>query len=175
MCKVSPTVTSLGAFIERVSTLRSAWGLPKHKELWFRGEGRDYAETTLRPELYRPAKNGTSLKPIWKLVNIENDLHDEFQRNALVRSDEKSSEDDWDWDSYFLMQHHNGPTRLLDWSDGALMALHFALRNSKDDHKARVFVLEPYRLNETLKAQSLTSSYFNKSGRSLLKSIHPTT
>jgi FRG domain len=79
-------------------------------------------------------------------------LYEEFQRNAVERSNEKTSDEDWDWDSYFLMQHHNGPTRLLDWSDGALMALHFALRNKTDDsYDARVYVLESYRLSEQLK------------------------
>jgi hypothetical protein len=71
----------------------------------------------------------------------------------------------WDWDSYFLMQHHQAPTRLLDWSDGALIALHFALRNKpqgndsptnetqclyQDTTAARVYVLEPDRLKEQL-------------------------
>jgi hypothetical protein len=148
-------IDSLGKFIQRVSEIRQSWGLPKHKELWFRGESKDYGETILRPELYRPVSAAFSLKPIWKLLKIENDLYDEFRRNAVVRSDEKTSEGDWDWDSYFLMQHHNGPTRLLDWSDGALMALHFALRNKVDDsQEARVYVLEAYRLNEQLKQLS---------------------
>ncbi|PSH05638.1 MAG: hypothetical protein CXZ00_00365 [Acidobacteria bacterium] len=146
-------VESLGEFTEWVTARRKSWGLAKHKELWFRGESRDYLDTILRPELYRPARDDAALKPIRELLNIENDLYDEFQHNAVERSDEKTSYEDWDWDSYFLMQHHNGPTRLLDWSDGALMALHFALRNkADDDQSARVYVLEPYRLSEQLNA-----------------------
>jgi hypothetical protein len=153
-------VQSLGEFVDRVSECRQLWGLAKHKELWFRGESRDYGETSLRPELYRPesrknlparAEAKLSSKTISKLLNIESDLYEEFQRNAVLRSDAKTFEKDWDWDSYFLMQHHSGPTRLLDWSDGALMALHFALRNNKDDsHNARVYVLEAYRFNDDL-------------------------
>lgn len=139
-------IDCLGRFIDRVTAFRKWWGLANHKDIWFRGESRDYGETMLRPELYRPAC-GVSLKPTWKLLEIEKGLYDEFQRIAVERCDEKTSEEDWDWDSYFLMQHHDGPTRLLDWSDGALMALHFAVRNKKDDGEpARVYVLEPSRL-----------------------------
>ncbi|MGO9012910.1 MAG: FRG domain-containing protein [Bryobacteraceae bacterium] len=154
MPEAEEPVKNLSDFIARVRGLRKQWGLAKHKELWFRDESRDYGSTILRPELYRPASDGISLKPIWKLLTIENDLHEEFKRAAVERCNERVSEDDWDWDSYFLMQHHSGPTRLLDWSDGALMALHFALRNKKDDpHDARVYVLEPYRLSEDLKSR----------------------
>lgn len=148
----SESVDSLGKFIDRISAIRRSWGLAKHKELWFRGESKDHGNTILRPELYRPSSAEVPLKPIWKLLDIENDLHREFQRNAVNLSNEKTSEEDWEWDSYFLMQHHNGPTRLLDWSDGALMAMHFALRNKADDtYDARVYVLESYRLSEQLK------------------------
>src|SRR5271167_1059072 len=79
------------------------------------------------------------------------DLHDEFQRAADERYSGRISEKNRGWDSYFLMQHHEGPTRLLDWSDGALMALHFAVRNRADDSEdARVYVLEPDKLNKYL-------------------------
>jgi hypothetical protein len=145
-----PRVESLGQFTDKLRELRKVWGLPKHKELWFRGETMDYGNTILRPELYRPCKRDASLKPIWKLLSIENDLHDEFMRNAVEH--QSSTDDDWAWDSYFLLQHHEGPTRLLDWSDGALMAMHFALRDRKHDgDNARVYVLEAYRLAERLK------------------------
>jgi hypothetical protein len=171
MPETEAPVKSLGEFLELVATLRQRWGLPRHKELWFRGESKDYGATILRPELYRPAK-GQELKPIQTLLDIENDLHDEFRRHALVLCDEKMADDDWNWDSYFLMQHHNSPTRLLDWSDGCLMALHFALRNSDDDNKdARVYVLEVYRLNEQLK--SLPDMQLLKDGWKRYIEAHP--
>jgi hypothetical protein len=50
------------------------------------------------------------------------------------------------------MQHHSTPTRLLDSSDGALIALHFALRDAKNTHDAVVYVLEPDRLQDEIKA-----------------------
>ncbi len=150
MAGIYATVKSLGDLIDKVSKLREIWGLPKHKELWFRGESKDYKDTILRPELYRPVDEKTPLKQISKLLSIENALHEEFMLNATEY--QSPTDDNWVWDSYFLMQQHDGPTRLLDWSDGALMAVHFALRNKMDDGEdARIYVLEPYRLAERIK------------------------
>lgn len=150
-------IASLGAFIDRVSDLRKLWKLSPEKELWFRGESKDYHETSLRPELYRPGMGKAGkvepLKPIPDLLSIEYELCEEFQRCAVELCNEKTSDEEWDWDFYFLTQHHGGPTRLLDWSDGALNALHFALRDKNhDDDDARVYVLEPYRLMDELEA-----------------------
>ena len=149
--EMSDNARCLGDFITQVAECRRNWSLSNGKELWFRGESRDYGANRLRPELYRPSLTH-SLKPISDLQAIENQLHEEFQRMG-VEFCAPISQTDWDWDSYFLMQHHSGPTRLLDWSDGALMALHFAVRNRADDSEdAYVYVLEAYRLNERIKA-----------------------
>jgi hypothetical protein len=145
-------VKTLGQFADRVGHLRKLWGTPDHKELWFRGEGKAF-KPRLRPKLYRPAREGNSIKRIGALIRIENELYETFQHGAVQLSDERTEDDNWDWDSYFLMQHHLAPTRLLDWSDGALIALHFAVRDKEDDPSgALVYVLEPDRLKARLES-----------------------
>jgi hypothetical protein len=140
-------VKSLGDFTTRVCDIRTDWSIAEDNELWFRGEKRDYETTRLRPVLYRPPVN-RSLKPIPDLLKIEDDLFDAFQRSNSPLYDGPI---EGDFDGYLLMQHHGGPTRLLDWSDGSLMALHFALRNKQgDDSDSVVYVLDPNRLIDRL-------------------------
>jgi hypothetical protein len=151
-------IQTLSGYLERVQDIRSDWTRSDHEELWFRGERQEYT-TALQPELYRPTKNKPR-KPISDLLAIERSLFHDFQRCAVPLTDDISIEYQ-DWDSYVLLQHHSGPTRLLDWSDGALIALHFAIRRDqdKDDREnAIVFILDPDRLKHELESLAETKA-----------------
>lgn len=143
---------SLGEYLSTVAGIRKGWRVPKRVELWFRAEDAIHRKTHLQPGLYRPRESGIR-KSVPKLLELENELYDEFGRCATQLSDVKQNDADWEWDSYFLMQHHGVPTRLLDWSDGALIALHFAIRDKPIPPKngSIVYVLDPGWLTKFLR------------------------
>jgi hypothetical protein len=154
MIIASDKVQTIGQFTDKVCLIRKDWALEERDELWFRGEKRDYGPTRLRPSLYRPPRK-RSLKSIEDLLKIEDDLFDRFQRYNPQLTDTEIVDD---FDGYVLMQHHGGPTRLLDWSDGSLTALHFATRNKQENEDdSLVYVLEPSRLMGALDAQPDTA------------------
>jgi hypothetical protein len=137
MTEDTKRVTTVAEFLHEVAVLRGLWKEDKIEELWFRGESARYERTTLRPVLYR------SDRPTRDILDLEDYLFEEFTRSGTTLS-EIHPEDDAEW--YFLMQHHGGPTRLLDWSDGALIALHFALTSKTSystSEDAVVYALDP--------------------------------
>ena len=159
MSKTIPKVKCLSEFVRRVDRLRGEFGRQPHHELWFRGESFSYREecreTFLRPKLYRPRirRDGVyaPLRSVNDLLQIESDLYDSFRHGAVQLSAEKAEDENWEWDSYLLMQHHSAPTRLLDWSDGSLIALHFAVYTKTEcvgSSDAVVYVLDPDKLKD---------------------------
>ena len=91
--------------------------------------GHEKSDWPLVPKFYRS-------KPTNR--NIEDGIREEFQTRAPILADVKPA-NKWEW--YFLMQHYGAPTRLLDWSDGALIGLYFAVRQNHGWHDAAVWML----------------------------------
>jgi len=166
---------SLSEFVRCIAKIRIDWPITEHKELWFRGERYEYKTegTFLHPALYRRPKNLITLKPIHDLLKKEADLYDDFKRCAVQLSDKITEGENWNWDAYFLMRHHSAPTRLLDWTDGALIALHFAIqrREIDDDNDAIVYVLEPDLLKDRL--ETLPDAAANIAAAKRYAKAHP--
>src|SRR5260370_270988 len=51
------------------------------------------------------------------------------------------------------MQHYGAPTRLLDWTEGALIALYFAVKQNSGCHDAAVWLLDPWELKKKVVKQ----------------------
>ncbi|MCU1232240.1 MAG: hypothetical protein JWP63_207, partial [Candidatus Solibacter sp.] len=104
---------------------------------WFRGSGDSRYKLT--PGLYRTTEGRERF--------ADDELRSEFSRKALPLVAGRVPRDQWEW--YFLMQHYRAPTRLLDWTDAALVALYFALtsRPSHPGVRPAVWALNPFALN----------------------------
>jgi hypothetical protein len=140
-------VKSLDEFLNAIAGLTDdrKWG----RSLWFRGEDRTCYSPRLRPKLYRRPDESKRMPRMGRFLYADQELRMEFRRRAAQLFPDVAPEQKWEW--YFLMQHFGVPTRLLDWTDGALVGLYFAVRsrNSADSKgDAAVYVLDPSWLNE---------------------------
>jgi hypothetical protein len=109
-------ITSVRQLLRAVERDTEEWGVEIRP--WFRGE--PLVDKPLLPGVFRPRLDGT--------YHDENQLVQSFRREApaLVPGVAPARGDVDSW--LFLMQHFRVPTRLLDWSEGALIALYFALQ-----------------------------------------------
>jgi hypothetical protein len=135
----NPTaVENIADFVALAVQLKNEW-FPRETTWgpWFRGHAD--ADWKLAPKLYRAAapKRGIRI--------IEDEIRQEFMMRAPSLTD-KGPQNTWEW--YFTMQHSGAPTRLLDWTEGALIALYFAVRDSKGEKDAAIWVLDPWWLNK---------------------------
>jgi hypothetical protein len=134
-------VQTLSEFVSAVATLRSQWFDEEDPwGPWFRGQQRD--SWGLLPKILRAYGNYKRIKK----DRIEDEIREEFAARAPVLSDAPAAGiNRWNW--YFHMQHFGAPTRLLDWTEGAHIALYFAVRDNPEYYDAAVWVLDPYELN----------------------------
>jgi len=142
--KIRKTASSLGEFAEWAEqVLEAFWDREQdaYEDPWFRGMASD--KHKLVPGLYR--------SDLGRAEFADSNLRSGFKRRGLPLVAERPPRDDWEW--YFLMQHYGAPTRLLDWTDSALVALYFALTSVRPEDKESpdlrpvVWALNPWVLN----------------------------
>ena len=122
-------IESVEQFVVTIREESSQW--PPEQPRWFRGE--PAGDTPLVPGLYRRSEGSAR----------ENQLLQTFRVRAAAfgaeRLPDREKTDEW----LFLARHVGLPTRLLDWSEGALIGLYFALK----EINPIVWMLNPLQLN----------------------------
>lgn len=129
-------VRSVEEFLAKIRAWSQGWD---HR--WFRGE--PPCDSPLVSRVRRPIAGDPSRK------HDENRLLQFFRRMAPTYAPtcpDREATDQW----LFLAQHVGLPTRLLDWTEGALFGLHFALSAfvAATEKRPRViWMLDPDALN----------------------------
>lgn len=147
---------SIAKFLSVVMDLRDEWRHEDEKQAkkrgdrhfepgqyWYRGVSK--ASYDLKPKIYR--KSGfEAVRKYDRARTDEHEIRRGFKSVARqLMTEPHLPDDEKGW--YFLMQHYGSPTRLLDWTDGALLALYFGVRELKKPRNAAVWVLDPSWLN----------------------------
>lgn len=123
------TVSSVSEYVSFIEELDSL------SDYWFRG---------VSNEQHRPQPG-----LVWRgCRDLESTLEHRFLVSYKSYMTERTNEP---WELFALMQHHGLPTRLLDWSESALVALFFALSADIDSPESgMVWVMHPYEFNKNV-------------------------
>jgi hypothetical protein len=158
-------IKSVSEFIESIklkfSNLKNE---DDYLNLWFRAERAD-VNTPLVPNLYRKYASFNVEINFTEAKLIERNSMALFRRDAIMYFNNNGISSNA-WNYYFIMQHYGVPTRLLDWTQSALVSLFFAVYKSNNDD-SRIWALNPHRLN------TFSTSKLLKSGTGLTPIYFP--
>lgn len=143
-------IDNVSQFIDKIVELTPNQDDNTEFRLWFRGESNTEFKTPLIPNAYRILSETlryTKNKRFFSknIKAIEANIDSEYYRKSFRYLKDIKVKNNF-VNRYFLMQHYGIQTRLLDWSENALIALYFAV-SSNDDNDGRIWILKPFELN----------------------------
>lgn len=128
--------------------------------VWFRGQNNNGSNNGQFPLLSGLFRQPMSVE---KILEWEEISYKRFFENGydLHKTDNQ-------WDLLYLMQQYGVKTRLLDWSESFAVALYFATKDWDFTSPCSIWLLDPFRLNQTfhqvneLKSMPKTSSFLEE-------------
>lgn len=163
---VSATVNSLEGLIKSIKgAIRDISDEKENAPIWFRGHtNKDYY---LIPSLYRMLDQKSKFYDISMRDTLKS-LTELFKAKAFNAPELIGDKDRAETNCLISMQHYSVPTNILDWSTSAFVAMYFALENEingkevkpEDEANARIFLLNPIRMN--IAREALKSSFASR-------------
>lgn len=143
-------IENVSQYIEQIIKLTNTNKDNSEITFWFRGESSTEFETPLVPNAYRVLSGTlkhTNNKRIFSenIKSIEKNIDSEYYRKTFLYLKQSNVKNNF-VNRYFLMQHYGIQTRLLDWSENALISLYFAVSSNKEKD-GRVWILNPFEMN----------------------------
>jgi len=154
---------TLEEFFDAISQAKSELDFRQGEEcLLYRGQSNN--TWSLLPSLLRHSRP-LALEG-GKIRDIEATLFYEFQARARELHQRPLS----GWDTLFFMRHHGVATRILDWTEVLGVALYFAVHGADGNATPRVWLLNPYALNEdSFKVRDLVAPQFLTDNRGKMR------
>lgn len=135
--RLDKKVSDLSEYTEAIKVAESEIDDDSTDYVWFRG---------MSSQSFKLVPSQCRGKKLAHNASFENDIISEFiHKGRPLTKNNSTDKSSWDW--LHICQHYGIPTRLLDWTESALVALYFAIEDQRATSPC-VWVLNPLQLNK---------------------------